>query len=319
MGPPGASGASETATGGSGDSGDSGDTDDGDGSGNDSAGSGDPTSDGSGDPTGDTGDTGADTGAGICDLNMDIAIKLTLDVGWGGGLAVLEGGGQIDIWLLGHLSQDGNTVELTGNVCDLMLPDFATGALAGNETYGTEFPVSIWETAGMPTINAVATVSAPEPGADIHLERGAVVLGAEMAAPLDDPWPNSWSGLNAVDHDGDGNPGITAMAKTGGDYAYPRIDILDTSARAEAIYIASRTIMEFMGTVDSCDTASGVADVTMENHAVGCRTVGGGACPSGNVDTLDGNMPQFMVMGGQFDLARLPAGATCSDVLAEYP
>ena len=40
----------------------------------------------------------------------------------------------------------------------------------------------------------------------------------------------------AADHDGDGNPGITSVAKTGGSYAYPRIDILNSNARAEALF-----------------------------------------------------------------------------------
>lgn len=290
-----------------------------------SASSGGPGSDSDSDTNGsdsDTATTGSpgDTGnGGSCDLDMDVAIRLTLDVSWSAGLAVLEGSGQIDIWLLGHLTPDGTEIALSGQVCDLMLPDFSTGLLAGNETYGTEFPGAIWSAPSMPTIDAIATVSASEPGATLHLQKGAVILGGDMTDPLNDPWPASWSGVNAVDHDGDGSPGVTAMAKTGGDYSYPRIDVLNSDARAEAIYIASRTIMEFDGAIDACDAASGSATVTMENHAVGCRQVGGSPCSSGQTDTLDGNMPQFMVMGGQFDLVRLPDGAACGDVLAELP
>ena len=77
--------------------------------------------------------------------------------------------------------------------------------------------------------------------------------------------------------------------------------------------------MEFNGIIEDCDNASGGAIVTMENHAVGCRTVGGGECSSGQTDTLDNNMPAFMVQGGMFQLARIADGATCADAVAEFP
>ena len=272
------------------------------------------------DPTGDPDGSDSDgPPAGECDLNMDVAILLTMDVSWPGGIAVLEGQGQIEAWLLATLTTTDGGVQLSGRMCELALPDFQTGALAGGETYGTQFPAAVWTHPNMPTIDAVATVSSADPGAVLMLERGAVVLGGMMGDPLNDPWPASWDGVMAVDHDGDGSPGITAVAKVGGNYAYPRIDILNTNARAEALYIVSRTIMEFDGIIDTCDTASGGATVTMENHAVGCRTVGGGTCSSGQTDTLDNNMPQFMVLGGHFALARLPDGATCADAVAEFP
>jgi hypothetical protein len=266
-----------------------------------------------------TGDTNDDPPMGACDLNMDVAIQLTMDVSWPGGLAVLEGQGQIDAWLLASLTTTEGGVQLSGRMCDLALPDFQTGALAGGETYGTQFPSAIWTNPSMPTIDAVVTVSSADPGAVLMLERGAVVLGGMMGDPLNDPWPATWDGVMAVDHDGDSSPGITAIAKAGGNYAYPRIDILNSDARAEALYIVSRTIMAFDGIIETCDTANGGATVTMENHAVGCRMVGGGVCSSGQTDTLDNNMPQFMVLGGHFELARLPDGATCADAVAEFP
>lgn len=267
----------------------------------------------------DSDDSDSGSTAGTCDFDMDVAIKLTMDVSWMGGIAVLEGGGQIDAWILGDLTPEGDQIRLTGTMCNLALPDFSTGLLAGNETYGTEFPASVWANPAMPTIDAFATVSSADPGATLQLERGAVVLGGMMGDALNDPWPASWSGVTAMDHDGDGLPGITAQAKLGGSYSYPRIDILNTDARAQGLYIVSRTIMEFDGIIDDCDSAGGSAVVTMENHAVGCATVGGGECTTAQTDTLDGNMPQFMVAGGNFDLARMADGATCADVIAALP
>lgn len=273
-----------------------------------------PTTATTGDPTGDPTGEG-----GTCDFDMTAAIQLSVDVSWGGGLAVLAGAGAIDIWLLADLAPGGSDVAVTGRVCRIELPDFETGLLAGNETYGTMFPDAIWSSPTMPTVDAIATIASPDPGAALHLERGAVVLGGTMANPLDDAWPSDWHALSSVDHDGDGAPGVTAIAKTGGNYAYPRIEVLDSNARAQSLYLVSRTILEFDGTIDTCDAASGDASVTMENHNVGCATVGGGSCSDGQTTTLDNNLPEFIIDGGAFELVRLPDGAGCSDVFAALP
>lgn len=290
--------------------------DDGDGDGDDGV-------DDDGDDDGaDDGADGGDDGpppAGSCDLDMDVAIRVTVNVTWEGGLAVVAGGGAINVWLRGDLDPVGGGVHLTGSMCRLELPDFQTGAIAGGETYGTMFPDSAWTSPTLPAIDAVATLSSGDPGAMLHLAEGGVVLGAQMNDPLDDPWPAEWSGLMTKDHDGDGSPGLTAAAKTGGNYAYPRIDILNSDARAEALYIASRTIMEFDGVVSSCDAAGGDVTMTMENHAVGCRVAGGGECSSGQTGTLDNNMPVFEVQTGVFQLQKIADGGTCADVLAALP
>ncbi|HWB75851.1 MAG TPA: hypothetical protein VG755_12875, partial [Nannocystaceae bacterium] len=234
-------------------------------------------------------------------------------------IAVLAGSGSIDIWLLADLDAEGTEVAMTGNLCRIELPDFETGLLAGNETYGTMFPDAIWTNPSMPTVDATATVSGADPGATLHLERGAVVLGGTMTNPLDDPWPSDWHSLSTADHDGDGAPGVTATAKTGGNYAYPRIDILNSEARAQELYLVSRTILEFDGAIDTCDAASGDANITMENHNVGCATVGGGSCSDGQTTTLDNNLPVFAISGGSFELVRLPDGSGCDAVFGALP
>lgn len=304
---------------GAGDGGD--DAGSGDGSADDAA---DDASDDGGDGAGDGGDTGGagggdDAPAGSCDFDTDVAIRVTVNVTWEGGLAVLAGGGSINVWLLGQLDQTGTEVHLTGSVCRLELPDFQTGAIAGGETYGTMFPDAVWSSPTMPVIDAIATLSASEPGGSLHLPEGGVVLGAQMADPLHDPWPAEWSGLMTSDHDGDSNAGVTAQAKTGGSYAYPRIDILNSNARAEALYLASRTIMEFDGVIQDCDSAAGDVSMTMENHAVGCKIAGGGTCSAGQTGTLDNNMPVFSVQSGVFSLVRLDGAASCEDVLGALP
>ena len=77
--------------------------------------------------------------------------------------------------------------------------------------------------------------------------------------------------------------------------------------------------MAFDGVIDTCDSASGSATMSMENHALGCRVLGGGSCSGGQTGTLDGNLPVFQIQGGSFELERVPDGATCEDVFALFP
>ena len=275
-----------------------------------------------GDDDGNDGNDGNDDGpppAGECELEMDAAIRVTVNVTWDGGIAVLEGGGTINMWLLGKLDPTSGGLNLTGNLCRLELPDFETGAIAGGETYGTLFADAMWASPGIPGIDAFVELSSADPGATLHLDEGGVVLGADLGDPLNDPWPSEWSGLNAVDHDSDGLPGISSSAKVGGNYAYPRIDILNSDARAEALFVASRTILEFEGVVNDCDSAGGNVVMSMENHTVGCHVQGGGDCTSQQTTTLDNNLPVFAVQAGVFQLERLPTGSSCSEVFAALP
>jgi hypothetical protein len=264
-------------------------------------------------------DDGDDTAAGACDFEMTAGVRVTVDVSWAGGIAVLEGSGAIDIWIVADLVPGGDDVQVGGHVCRVVLPDFATGILAGNETYGTEFPDAIWTSPTMPTIDAAATLSSHDPGAALHLQPGAVLLGGMMGDALNDPWPSDWHQLQLVDHDGDSKSGITALAKTGNGYANPRIDILNSNARAQAIWLVSRTILELDGVADTCDEASGEATVDMQNHAVGCDVAGGGQCSDGQTTTLDNNLPVFEIQGGTFELVRVDDGSDCAAVLAALP
>ncbi len=261
----------------------------------------------------------ANNGAGSCDFNGQAAVKIDVDVAWDSGLAIEAGSGTLEIWFSATLDHNGNVIAVTGNPCEVVIPDFETNVLAGGEKVGTAWPQGIWAGAGIPKIDLTVNLAASEPGSQITIPPGPLVLGATFNDDLNDPWPGSWTGLNATDHDGDGKPGVTTLAKTGNGYGMPRLDIFNDQVRADQIYLAFRTILSLDGVIDSCEGASGAATFTMEQHAVGCHVAGGGECNNDQVNLLDNNLPQFRVTGANFELRKVAQGASCNDIIAALP
>ena len=254
-----------------------------------------------------------------CDFNATAAVKITGAVNWPAGLAVEAGQGQIEIWFKGELDHQGNLVNATGPVCSTVVPDFHTSALAGGDTHGTVIPPDVWSSPGIPATAFEVQLGGADPGATLVANPTAMLLGLQMNDALNDPWPASYRQTQAVDHDGDGNPGITAYAATGGAYSNPRVDIFNPALRADRLFLALRTIIGLDGQVMSCDSAEGSATLILEQRIVGCGLDSGQPCSDAQVQTIDQNTPVFNVEGASFKLQRVAPGATCDQIIAAIP
>ena len=132
-------------------------------------------------------------------------------------------------------------------------------------------------------------------------------------------WPANSSGVSALDHDGDGHPGVTSFAAMGPGYANPRIGALNPNLRADRIFLGLRNIIGLDGMLTSCDMAEGNATLTLDQRAFGCLTPDGNECNRSQANLLDSNMPQFQVTSAQFVLKKLPAGSNCTTVRTTLP
>ena len=93
--------------------------------------------------------------------------------------------------------------------------------------------------------------------------------------------------------------------------------IIGPAARADEIYMVSRTAMGLSGTMSSCTEQSGTVTVTFfDNHIVGCHVTGGDDCTAADIDFLDANRTQLTVTGGTFTSKLVPDTATCADARA---
>jgi len=254
-----------------------------------------------------------------CDLNMNVGVRITVDVGWDGGIAIEEGSGQLVLWYRGDVSHQGNQVLARGRVCGISIPEFQNSDLVGGGRTGTRWPERFWELPSLPRADLNIQLGDSQPGASLDMAPWALTLGAHLADPLNEPWPSRGRDLETVDHDGDGRPGVTTLAATGNGYEFPRVALLDASLRADKLYLATRTILELDGQLDSCDAASGSAFVEIDQHVVGCHVDGRDECSRSQVDLIDRNLPTFDVYGASFELQRMPDSYDCDAIMAELP
>jgi cysteine-rich repeat protein len=269
-----------------------------------------------------------------CNLAGDWAMKVSVDVTWGGDGVLDLGTGQIVQWAALTITQTAASVTFTANLhpCGLSIPDFKTSATLGGETYGTTFPNTMFDATGIPTFPVSGTLSNIAPGATVDTTQVAILLGLTVDSPATpfDVWPadvsTGWpAGFTVADQDGDGKPGITAIAKKGvapgGSVPYldPIFDATDLKnpIRADKLYLAIRQKASQSGVLTSCTSMSGTTTAVIDNHIVGCHADTGVECPSANL--VDAVRPTYVVTGASFSAQKLTGTATCAAVRTAIP
>jgi hypothetical protein len=248
-----------------------------------------------------------------CDLSGSWAAKFTVPVTWPASGGLMAGSGSLVFWVLLQGTQSGTSMASTMLPCGVTIPDFTSSS--GGDVYGLTYPNSLFDNVPpfLPTTPATATLGSTAPGAAVSIPTVAFLTGVTMANPTTDPWPATPEAVMQVNMDKDANPGVTALYKTGGSYAYPPVD---GSHRSDEAYIASRLALSFTATLSGCTAASGSVTVThYDTHIIGCEVSGGGGnCTQAQSDTDDGDRPLFVTSSGTVSLLKIGAGAVCSDV-----
>ena len=252
------------------------------------------------------------------------ANHIVVHVSWPDTLGLTAGEGDMHVWTRADLTFDGN--DVTGKVtpCGSIIPALTKSDLAGGGMVQTEIPDAVWEAASMPTFEVHGTISGFDAGATITMDPVASVVGATLMDPENDAWPASGAQLTTTDPDGDGQPGILAVPRTDGEFEAPPLDLqgaLDTNgARADQVYVATRTAIALAGTRDSCGHAKGTADVShVDSHVVGCHVKDGAVCTPEQAKFVDDNQPKFTIKSATYEMVQVPAGASCADVRAALP
>lgn len=275
----------------------------------------------------------ASTPSRTCPLEGSWATFVHVPVTWPQAPFVLLGGeGELRQWTLStrtYLGDGRYRDEVLP--CGISLPDLQGELFAGYEKFGIRFPDSLFDDGEIPPAEFTMDVEErPDGSAGFETSTFAMLLGHRMQDPTTALWPAAASSIVSEDHDLDGNPGITVLALTGGGYGYPPVQLPFTSiefARAERIYLATRTVTELSGTVENCDHMSGSVQVlsiggtaAINSRLIGCRRSDGVECTEDEAAFVDANRPQFTPSGlGEMDSMRMTDGATCARVRALYP
>jgi hypothetical protein len=255
---------------------------------------------------------------GRCDVSGGWALKLAIDVSWNGTGALLSGTGTVLLWALLDAKPGGDSPTVTLLPCGAEFPDFRS--ILG-ETYGLAFPAELFDRSPPYLVATSTTVRlGGTAGAPLTLPVEATLLGLQMTNPVTDPWPASAADVQAVDMDRDKMPGVTALVKTGAAYRDLPVAAALTPARADALYMALRSVASLTSPLANCVRASGGASVTaLDSHVLGCHLAAGGECSASQAAFADANRTVFTVTSANFQAAKLTGPATCPAVRAAVP
>lgn len=315
-----------------------------------SGGSGGSTSGGSGGMTGGSGGTGgsamgtggtaagtggmmgADGGTGgmagaKCPTQtaFTLAVHVILDATWPATTATNMGTGKIHLWNRAKFTANGLMLMGETASCGSVLPpfdlNFAGSVVTGGSKVSIDVPNSVWDTPTIPKFPNSGTISGWDAGSTIKIVPTVALVGLHMDDPMA-AWPMSYTGVMAVDADGDGKPGFTAVPKDGNGFVAPptALGIFGSAPSADKVYLATRTIVQLDGKMDSCTTQSGTAAVTFfDSHVVGCHVKGGADCTAAQTDFVDSSRTDYKITGGTFTSKQVADAATCADVRAALP
>jgi hypothetical protein len=275
---------------------------------------------GSGGASGTGGTTGTGGGA-ECDARASFteASHLVVTVSWNAGLASTAGTGQVHVWGKTAFTANGNALTGTLRACGIVLPATTLTALGGGGMILIEVPDATWDAPSMPTFPVQGTQSGWNVGSTMTYSYAALI-GSTMTDLATGTWPSSYTGVTMItDADGDTNPGLTSIPRSGGTYTLPPTSIAQ-SARVDKLYIVNRNGSTPMLTRTACDAASGPAmAVHIDNHVVGCHVMGASDCMPSEVNFVDSNRATYTIVSATADTKIVADTATCADVRAALP
>jgi hypothetical protein len=246
------------------------------------------------------------------------ASLLSIQLSWDDSLGIVGGAGPVHLWSRIHVGVNGDP-EVTETLhCGSLLPIMMTTAVAGGAKVLAEVPPAAFDRPSMPKFMG----SAKKNGAMLTVSPGTFLLGIQLSDPQG-AWPSidEVPQIMAVDSDGDGKPGITAVPRDGDGFTLSPTSVLQTTY-ADQIYSAQRLAFQATASDDGCpDVIMGMADVIFyDTRVIGCHIKGASDCTATDVTFINqARPPQVAAATGIWVSKLLPLTATCADVRAALP
>jgi hypothetical protein len=260
--------------------------------------------------------------AGVCEyacnsLSGVYALRLDASASWSSKPFILAGSGTLQFWLRLTLTQAGTALTGNAQLCDQVTPE--EGNSATSDKYILSYPSALY-TPGAPAAAFSATLASRSPGAGLTATRLAHLLGISMTDPLNGAWPAVTAArTNQVDHDADGEVGMTVVFVDDATYNHAQTDSTLFAARASHAYGAQRLRFSLAGALTACSSASGTATIqSFDTRTIGCRLESGQDCNSTQYNYVDSNTISYDVGSASYTLTRLGASGsfTCAQVRA---
>jgi hypothetical protein len=271
--------------------------------------------------------------SGMCEPSGVFGVRVSVDVAWGGrntplGFITDNGRGRIVTHLkltIDHVNPDGTFIAKV-TPCNMELPPFFSSVLC--EVYQPVFPTQMWDSPSMRVMDEAGRYDCTAPGCVMHLTPATALVGLD----LDDPnmvWPDSTQTQSVqcpggtgqpcfIDHDGDGQPGVTIKLATQGanppnqvcKSGYPfrnaplTTDLVmlgtGTAPRAESLYLGTRVRIGGEGMITpGCGQRIGEgAAHGFDSREISCavQQPSGQPCDATQQMFMDANLPVYSVL-----------------------
>ena len=257
---------------------------------------------------------------------LTLSVHIIMDATWPGGTATSAGSGKIHLWNMSKLNTANGV--LSGDEtrsCGTILPDFSLNGAGQLVTGGSkvlvEIPHAVWEAPTIPKLQSRGKIAGFDPGSAFSIDGTVALIGLTMPDPAA-AWPNSYTAIMAVDADGDGKPGFTAVPRAGMGYVQPPtgLGLFGSAPSADRLYLASRTVVSLDGKLTSCTDVSGTAKIAFfDSHVVGCHVKNGNDCTANQIDFVDQSRTLYKISGATFTAKKIADNASCADARAALP
>jgi hypothetical protein len=268
------------------------------------------------------------------DLNgrFGVLTQLFVDVQAGGGI-ISKTGVESDFLLLADLTQQGQQVSLSVQVCALDLPPVPVSGQrplqfvldpALLRSVGT-----LTTTGSLSTAQSCAAITQPQPL--------AIVLGARLHSPLQDPLPTVDAQTGAYTACG----GTLMSCQTAAPASAPCVCDQENDSKLGAtlgvmnapgfsdldkIYVAFRAQVTLSGAVFGSDEIAGTVQAAIDQQVLGCHRTSGGAndCTPGELELIQRLAPTITQSdpgadncnASLFTARRVPADTDCEALKA---
>ena len=247
------------------------------------------------------------------------AMQWVIPVRWAKSLAMEAGSGEVIHHAKSTAFTDGRERTDHVRLCGVQLPSYRLRAYLGDEAYAPLYPPALFDAQTLPTHTMVT-----------HLQDAGVFVADPVALQLgiamDDPERTPWPGHNLplpgeVVEQADGSPGFATNMRTDANFFAPPVNMSRTK-RAHTFHVAMRHLVGASGALAHEHFGEGRVKVAgiggkaaLNVRVLGCQLNDGAACTPGELATINGFSPTYMVTGeGRFVMQRVAADTPCEAI-----
>jgi hypothetical protein len=258
----------------------------------------------------------SDAGSGsTCPNKYATAVRVRVDMSWPDTVGYWGGEGSMQVWSKVVYTRTASGTTIDSAPCGVALPVVTSTPLLDGAQFANDIPVSAFDQPSMPHFAGRTEWR----DGKLVVDTGASVIGAALSDSAT-TWPYR-EAIPLADHDGDGKPAMTAIARKDPPFALPPSNIAFTD-NLDEVYVASRISLRLTAPGEGCrePVEGSVEPRGFDYTIVGCHILNGGECGATALNLVNNQSPKFALgSSGKWTSVPLDENARCADVRKALP